>query len=491
MQQFRTSGRLFKNLYNEMKKNVKDVAIEKRTNRLLYIGTFVTTFTFVTAFVYQREDMQRLVRIVKTMWHIKTQYQTQLITPELHQRMSKCLLDEILRNGGLFVKIGQTLASLHFILPNEWCQTFERCQDQVIPEDVTLMERILKREFGAYSSELFLEFDKVPFACASMAQIHKAKLKDGTLVCVKIQYSKLKENLITDFLMLTKFNDWIQKIFKEYDMKWLINEFNENITNEMDFIKEARNCDGIRDLFKSRKEVFSTPQIYWDLTSSRVITMEYIDGIKISNVGELKRHGFDPRECLYQVLDIFNEMVFKYGYFHADPHAGNIMVEKSTGRIILLDHGLYMRMSKETHQEYSQLVQNIYFRQNTEVKRKCSRLSQGSDPELFVSVLMSRFWSFSKGFEKETKESIQNLPLLRINEILRNSSKEWLLLYKINHFLKDLVSQLGQTDFEFYRRMSSASLAKNGILFETAYLRAILFWYGILRMFNLVVFTAI
>lgn len=456
MQHFRKSIAL-RNLFDQMKSKADSTFKKNKFNRWFYLGLFVSGFGLATFIAYNDPETQRVLRIVKSLWSIKSMYQKEKTSPELHKKAATALLTQVLENGGLWLKIGQTISSLHYILPDEWCSTFERCQDQVIPESMSCMEFILEQEFGVGSATLFKEFDHVPFACASMAQVHRAKLHDGTDVCVKIQYSRLKTNLITDYLLLAKFNEWIQRVFKQYNMSWLLKEFYDNITNEMDFVKEARNCDGVRDIFKNYDSWFSTPKIYWDLTTSKVITMELIDGIKITNVSELKKYGHDPKTCLNRVLKIYGEMIFQMGYFHADPHAGNIMIERTTGKVILLDHGLYQKMSDSFRQDYAEFTKAVYRKDDVTVKRLCERLSIHDDQELFVSILFSRFWKFGTGFQDDVVSS-QTLPFLRVNNILKSSSKEMLLIYKTNHFLRDLVMRLSRSDFAFTRAMVGSAV---------------------------------
>ena len=250
--------------------------------------------------------------------------------------------------GPTFVKFGQIISSRTMDLPPEWREQLEKLQSNVPPFPFDRARQIIMDELHDTPENLFASFEEEPFAAASIAQAHRATLHDGTQVVVKVQRPnidvavKADLNIINDLAkQVQRKQEWAQTM----DLYGLVNEFGQSILSEMDYRNEASNIN----LLAKNMEQFESihiPRVYASLTSRKVLTMEFIPGVKIVEVEQIDAAGLD-RKALAQdfVRSIVKQALFD-GYFHADPHPGNILVNLETGRIGFLDMGLMGEMNR-------------------------------------------------------------------------------------------------------------------------------------------------
>jgi ubiquinone biosynthesis protein len=251
--------------------------------------------------------------------------------------------------GPTFVKLGQLLSTRPDIMPEAYIVELAKLQDTAPTLPASEVHRVIEQEFGAKVGELYAEFDEIPFAAASLAQVHRAKLNDGTSVIVKIQRPRIREQVETDIEILYQRARSLEGHWERartYGATEIVDEFATTILEELDYIREARNTDILRDKL-AKLQLVRVPKVYWELTTTRVLTLEEITGIKITDLPAHPLPGVDPKDVANRLVSAFLEQIFVDGFFHADPHPGNIMVADS-GEIGLVDCGQVGRLDAET-----------------------------------------------------------------------------------------------------------------------------------------------
>ena len=260
--------------------------------------------------------------------------------------------------GPTFVKLGQILSTRPDIIPREYIKELEKLQDEVPPYSYDLVEQMVQKELGANVSELFKSFDEKPFAAASLGQAHKAILKeDKVKVVVKVQRPDMEKIIETDLDILFQLARLTEKYIPEsrlYDPVGVAEEFAKTIRMELDYGTEGRNAERFRKNFKEDKTVF-IPNIYWELSSKYILTMEYIEGIKINHLKELDKAGYDRKQIAENGAKAFMKQMLIDGFFHADPHPGNILVMENE-IIGFMDFGMMGKIDEESREKYIDLL---------------------------------------------------------------------------------------------------------------------------------------
>lgn len=250
--------------------------------------------------------------------------------------------------GPTFVKLGQVLSTRPDLIHAELAQEFSKLQDDVAPFSFLKTKERFKKEFGSPISEMFAEFDEQPVAAASLSQVYKARLFSGEIVAVKVQRPNIKKIIEEDIAILLDLAKFAEKRFingRIYQPVEIVKEFAKTVKKELDFINEGHNIDKFRANFKEIETVH-IPKVYWNLTADKILTMEYIGGIKISNTVKLKKLQFDKKIIAARGADMILKQIFIDGFFHGDPHPGNIFVLKNNV-IALLDFGMVGRISED------------------------------------------------------------------------------------------------------------------------------------------------
>jgi ubiquinone biosynthesis protein len=246
--------------------------------------------------------------------------------------------------GPTFIKFGQILSNRPDLLPADLILQFEKLQDNVPPLASQVAREVVERELKGSVDELFAWFEPEAFASASMAQVHKVTLKTGEKIVLKIQRPGIKQIILEDIkVMYTVADVLVKRIpsLKSFDPKGLVKSFEESILKELDFIHESINVQRFANYVTEDKTDTTTHtlKVYKGYTTSRVLALEFVQGTKVSNIGQLTSLGFDCKKIANKLATSYIKQVFRYGFFHADPHPGNILV-LADGEICFLDFGM-------------------------------------------------------------------------------------------------------------------------------------------------------
>ncbi|MDI9467022.1 MAG: AarF/ABC1/UbiB kinase family protein [Bacillota bacterium] len=283
---------------------------------------------------------------------IKTKQQVNLRSPYVARHLREAF-EEL---GPAFVKLGQLLSVRPDLLTEPYVAEFEKLQDAVPPFPYEQVVELCREE-GLIIDDLFASFEPEPIAAASMGQVHEAYLKTGEHVVVKIQRPNIEEQVKTDLEIMMELAKLLEKRTRWgrlYKVSEIVAELSEAIINELDFHKEARNADDFFRLYREDPTV-RIPRIHWQYSTKRVLVMEYVGGIKISDLEELKKANYDPKLIASRLIDALFRQVYENRLFHADPHPGNIAVAE--GEIIVFyDFGQVGVVEYQAREKYVELL---------------------------------------------------------------------------------------------------------------------------------------
>ncbi|MEE8347806.1 MAG: ABC1 kinase family protein [Dehalococcoidia bacterium] len=258
------------------------------------------------------------------------------------------------RQQGLLIKFGQIIGSRPDLIPDEYVSALSRLQDQVPARPFPVIERQVVRELRRPLNDVFAQFDREPIASASLAQVHRATLKDGRTVAVKVQYPGIWDIVRTDLDSIRLLLRILAVLERNLDFGPIIEEVCRNVPLELDFINEGHNAELIAANFGSRQDII-VPRIHWEYTTRRVLVMELLEGIKITDVDSLEGAGIDLQAVSQLVTDAYCEQLFLHGVFHADPHPGNLFVRPGP-QLVMLDFGLCRKLDDQFRLGYAKLV---------------------------------------------------------------------------------------------------------------------------------------
>lgn len=243
--------------------------------------------------------------------------------------------------GTTFVKFGQILSSRRDIVSEEVYNELQKLQDSVPPFSGAEAKRVVEKELGGKIHRFFKSFDEKPIAAASVAQVHTARLKDGTIVAIKVQRPEILETVQTDLRILANLAKLVEKYVQELsvlDPQGVIHEFSKTLLDELDFLNEAQNLERFARQF-SRNRHIKVPLLYRELSTSKILTMEYMHGYRVNDAANLRKHGIDPIKLSHDISRLIYHQMFRHGFFHADPHPGNITILPK-GVTGLYDYGM-------------------------------------------------------------------------------------------------------------------------------------------------------
>lgn len=410
---------------------------------------------------------------------------------EAHLRGANRLQALCFKNGGIYIKLGQHVGQLDYLVPQEYAQTMRNSMlDKCPVSSYKQVCDVFLAELGRLPQEVFAEFDPVPLASASLAQVHAARTRDGQKVAVKVQHMHLTDTAAADTATVDVIVNLLHWMFPTFDYRWLLAEVKESVPKELDFLNEARNAElCVRNFARLSPKLaprIVVPGVDYSLSTSRLLVMEFMEGVGVTDVAGIKKLGVRPIDVARLISQTFAEMIFHHGFVHCDPHAANMMVQaapcswwnfwgwwRRKPQLVLLDHGLYKTINPELRENYAGLWKALVFADVPRIKEYGVRLGAGEDLYvLFAGVLTMRPWDeivlgtmdhLNLPDTPEGRAEIQDyaaLYFVEFSELLSRLPREVLLLLKTNDCLRAVDNALGApvNTFVIVARESSRAL---------------------------------
>ncbi|KAJ3413197.1 hypothetical protein HDV05_008331 [Chytridiales sp. JEL 0842] len=334
---------------------------------------------------------------------------------QVHKKVADLILSTCTINAGLYIKFAQQIATVGTILPKEW-SGFKNLYDKAPSVSYDVVESIFQRELGKSTKEIFSEFTEEPVASASIAQVHRARLRStGKEVAVKIQKPEIAKQMDMDLLTFKVMTYCLEKVF-DLPMYWGANFIEKHLREEVDFINEARNAEKaalhISEVPSLAKRVF-VPKVYWNLTTSRVMTAEWMDGIPLYDEAEIRKEGFSLADIMTMIVNTFSDQIFRAGFVHCDPHPGNILIRRNpltpkNPDIILLDHGLYVTTDPAFSHNYA-LIWKCLMTQEVDTVEQITKSWGIRDVQIFASGTLQRPWKRDKVMHVRTGGDLKDM----------------------------------------------------------------------------------
>jgi len=267
----------------------------------------------------------------------------------VHQKNADLIFRTAVSLRGMLVKMCQVIGTRSDIFPREYVSVLSQCQDRLPAREFKSIQRVVEEDLGKPIESVFAEFETKPVAAASLAQVHRAQLVTGENVAVKVQYPDIERIMHTDLTASRR----IAALYARFsnnpiDFLPLLDELQTHLRMELDFRREVESADRVRDFFANDQDV-RVPRVFEAFSTRRIITMEFVAGAKPNDLAELHAAGIDTQGFMLRLMRIFNRMILAHGFFHADPHPGNIFVtadERGKPVFTLLDFGLSKQLPR-------------------------------------------------------------------------------------------------------------------------------------------------
>jgi predicted unusual protein kinase regulating ubiquinone biosynthesis (AarF/ABC1/UbiB family) len=295
---------------------------------------------------YQKRPLQVLQRIIAVLiptvrfalglwWDRKRG-----VALKNNSRRAVHLREMLTKLGPAYIKIGQALSTRPDLVPPTYLEELTQLQDNLPPFANEIAYQFIEEELGAPPQQVYAELSPEPIAAASLGQVYKGKLKTGEEVAIKVQRPDLRERIAIDLYILRRLAGWAQKNFKRIrsDLVGILDEFGARIFEEMDYIHEGENAERFYQLYGHIQDVY-VPKIYWEYTNRRVLTMEWINGVKLTQPEEIRARGINARYLIEVGVQCSLRQLLEHGFFHADPHPGNLLAT-TDGKLAYLDFGM-------------------------------------------------------------------------------------------------------------------------------------------------------
>jgi predicted unusual protein kinase regulating ubiquinone biosynthesis (AarF/ABC1/UbiB family) len=320
-------------------KSVQSPALEDETNPLRYDPEIMNAH-------YRRRPLQVIGRLFTIFWTflqfvLGLWWDRQTGSIERNQQQRATKLREILTHlGPAYIKVGQALSTRPDLVPPTYLEELTLLQDQIPPFPNEIAFRFITEELGDSPDQIYAELSEQPIAAASLGQVYKGKLKSGETVAVKVQRPGLAQRITLDLYILRQLAGWANRNFKRIrsDLVAIMDEFGERIFEEMDYTQEGRNAERFAQLYGHLPDIY-VPRIYWQYTQRRVLTMEWINGTKLTQPQQIRAQGVDAGYLIEVGVECSLRQLLEHGFFHADPHPGNLLATPD-GKLAYLDFGM-------------------------------------------------------------------------------------------------------------------------------------------------------
>jgi predicted unusual protein kinase regulating ubiquinone biosynthesis (AarF/ABC1/UbiB family) len=326
------------------------------------------------------------------------------VTREKHRRNAQRIEAAIVKLRGLFIKVGQLISIMANFLPDAFREELERLQDQVPPRPYEDIEARLREELGGRGpGEVFAEFSREPVASASIGQVHRARLATGEAVAVKVQYPDIEEIVRTDLRALKRIFGVLRWFMPEYGFDTIYAEIREMVLAELDYRQEASAIERIAGNFRARAAASGPPtvanvrfpRVVTEYSTARVLTTEWMDGLKVADLERLSAAGVDRRKTARVCVEAYCQQIFIDGLYHADPHPGNLLVQPPAApggepTVVFLDFGATATVSEGMRRGMISFLQGAMTRDTTRIvsaMKEMGFLSRRADPEVFDRIV--------------------------------------------------------------------------------------------------------
>lgn len=351
------------------------------------------------------------------------------------ERIKKMMLEL----QGLFIKAGQLISTLSNVLPEEFRAPLEELQDNVPPHSFEIINRVIKKELGKPVHELFTEFNEVPIAAASIGQAHRAKIGTQEVV-VKIQHPEIDKLAHIDLTIIERLVKMVAFFMKIKGIEHLYQQVEQMIEEELDYCQEAESMQIIKANLKDEERVY-IPNVYQKYSSKRVLSIEYCEGVKISDVAQISAWGIDLGELAEYLVRVYCQMVLIDGFYHADPHPGNVLVNQQ-GQLILIDFGAVSTLSPAMKEGIPKLIKYMIQQDAEEmvkILRKLGFITHGKDTAKVVTKLIDDIQDFIENelqletlnmqdlSEEQLRKALKLINIKEMTQIMQ-IPKDWVLL---------------------------------------------------------------
>lgn len=313
----------------------------------------------------------------------------QLISKNRRIRLEKLSRAERVRMaceelGPTYIKFGQILSTRPDLVPVDFIKELSKLQDDVPSSPFSEVSKIIESELGAPPEEIFDFFEKTPLASASIGQVYRATLKDGEAVAVKVQRPGIKKIIEVDLEIMLHLATLMERHIEEMSLHQpvkIVEEFARTLEKEIDYTIEATNMERIANNFLNDLTIY-VPKVFWDTTTESILTTEFVEGIKVSEIDRLEKEGLDRKLITVRGADIVLKQIIKHGFFHADPHPGNIFVLPNNV-ICLLDFGMTGSVDRRTREDFIDLAESVVNRNESRATQVLLKLTYWEeDPDI-------------------------------------------------------------------------------------------------------------
>ena len=365
--------------------------------------------------------------------------------PEPDRRTAQRFRQLLLDLGPTFIKLGQLLSSRPDMLPSHWVEELAELQDAVPPFPISEVRAEIERGLGRPVERCFAELEEVPLASASIAQVHRARTHEGERVVVKVQRPRIRQRIESDVAILYQLARAVEAVVEEtgvYTPTGIVEEFDRAIHEELDFSNEARNARAMADASKDRAFLV-IPRVLGELCSESVLTMEYVEGVKVSEITTAL--GYDFEKVARNIMEASFRQLFEDGLFHGDPHPGNILVLPGN-RIALLDFGLVGRLTRPMQEALVTLIMATALRDPDTMARVLNRIGVPEDHTPIkafrgdISELLDRYLGL-KLEDIHTSTLLRDLLDLAVKHKIR-VPKEYAVLSKASITVEGIIRRL-------------------------------------------------
>jgi predicted unusual protein kinase regulating ubiquinone biosynthesis (AarF/ABC1/UbiB family) len=332
-----------------------------------------------------------------------------------HTKNAKRVKATILELQGLFTKAGQLISTLSHILPDQYMDALESLQDNAPSSKFSETKAFIEQELGAPIPSIFSEFNETPIASASIGQVYRAKLKSGEDVAVKVQHQNIELLAKADLGIIKRLIKRVSFFIQVQGMEHVYDQVEAMIEDELDYEREA---ESMQIIAKNLDEVngIRIPKVFSDFSSTRILITQFEQGVKITNVTQLDNWNIDRKELMERLILVYCKMILEDGFYHADPHPGNILVNENS-EIILLDFGAVAILSKEMREEIPILIQAVIQKNQEKILlslRKLGFIGNDRESEKIAQQLIA---ALSQFVQSEVKIDSMNFKDLNFEDL--------------------------------------------------------------------------